>query len=157
MTSPIGTGPAVPEFAVHEYRVLIHEGHLDTFGHVNNATYLQLFEAARWDWITAGGYGLAQIRETQQGPTILACSLQFPREITNRQEILIRSWVGAYASKVADVHQEMWRVSPEEAEPTLCCSAKFTMALFDLTARKLIPPTPRWLACLGMQKDANAS
>ncbi len=45
----------------HEYQLLIHEGHLDSFGHVNNATYLNLFEEARWDWITARGYGLKEM------------------------------------------------------------------------------------------------
>jgi YbgC/YbaW family acyl-CoA thioester hydrolase len=135
--------------AVHEYEVLIREAHLDTFGHVNNATYLQLFEEARWDWITGGGYGLATIRETRQGPTILECSLQFRREVTNRQQLRIRSWVASYVGKVAEVHQELWRQPEDGAEPTLCCNAKFVMALFDLEARKLIPPTPAWLACLG--------
>ncbi len=135
--------------AVHEYQVLVHEAHLDTFGHVNNAAYLQLFEQARWDWITKGGYGVTQIRETQQGPTILECSLAFRREVTNRQQLLIRSWVASYASKVADVQQEMWRMTSDGSEPVLCCSAKFVMALFDLSQRKVILPTPRWLAALG--------
>ena len=41
----------------HEYPMTILEHHLDTFGHVNNAMYLQLFETARWQWITDGGDG----------------------------------------------------------------------------------------------------
>lgn len=130
--------------------MLIHEAHLDTFGHVNNAAYLQLFEQARWEWITNNGYGLQQIRETQQGPTILHCSLEFKREITNRQELVIHSWVGSYAGKIAEVNQEMWRFAEQGVEPILCCSAKFVMGLFDLSQRKLIAPTPRWLACLGL-------
>lgn len=136
--------------AVQEYRLLIHEAHLDTFGHVNNATYLALFEEARWDWLTKGGYGLKEIRETQQGPTILECSLQFRREVTNRQEVLIRSWVASYVGKIAEVHQQMWRAGASTDEPLLCCEAKFVMALFDLKARKLIPPTPRWWVCCGL-------
>jgi len=31
---------------VHEYEILIKEHHLDSFGHVNNAVYLELFEEA---------------------------------------------------------------------------------------------------------------
>jgi hypothetical protein len=30
----------------HEYEALIHERHLDTFGHVNNAAYLEILEEA---------------------------------------------------------------------------------------------------------------
>lgn len=33
---------------IHEYPVVIREHHLDTFGHVNNAAYLDILEEARW-------------------------------------------------------------------------------------------------------------
>ena len=39
--------------SVHEYALVIREQHLDTFGHVNNAKYLEILEEARWDLITA--------------------------------------------------------------------------------------------------------
>ena len=37
---------------IYEYEKTILEQHLDTFGHVNNAAYLVLYEEARWDFIT---------------------------------------------------------------------------------------------------------
>ena len=43
---------------VHDYQLVIREQHLDTFGHVNNAKYLEILEEARWDLITGNGYGL---------------------------------------------------------------------------------------------------
>jgi acyl-CoA thioester hydrolase len=58
-----------------EIDVLIRESHLDTFGHVNNATYLSLFEQARWDLIEAGGYGLRVIRQTGLGPVVLEAKI----------------------------------------------------------------------------------
>ena len=128
---------------VHEYSLTIREGHLDTFGHVNNATYLVLFEEARWQWITEGGYGLPQIRKTGQGPTLLECSLRFKRELRNREQITIRSWAESYVGKIAEVRQELVVLSE------LSCSASFTMGLFDLAKRRLIDPTPEWLACVG--------
>jgi acyl-CoA thioesterase FadM len=54
-----------PEYS---YKVLIREGHLDTFGHMNNATYLQLAEDARWEMLVSAGYGLDVVQRTQQGP-----------------------------------------------------------------------------------------
>lgn len=138
--------------AVHEYRLLVLESHLDTFGHVNNATYLQLFEQARWDWITRGGYGLDRVVATQQGPTILECTIKFRREVGNRQPIVIRTWVATYTGKIGRVDQELYRELPDGEE--LCCQASFVMALFDLEARKLIRPTPEWLRCLGFTPDA---
>ena len=131
---------------VHEYPLLIIERHLDTFGHVNNATYLDLFEAARWDWITSNGYGLSRIRETAQGPTVLEVTLRFKREITNRQRIVIRTWVDSYESKVGTVIQEMRDEAGE-----LCCEGRFLCGLFDLNARRLVAPTPAWLVAVGLE------
>ncbi|MGC4095167.1 MAG: acyl-CoA thioesterase [Polyangiaceae bacterium] len=130
---------------IHEYRLLIIERHLDTFGHVNNATYLDLFEAARWDWITGNGFGLERIRELQQGPTVLEASLRFKRELKNRQQIVIRTWVESYEGKVCVVLQEM----RDEAD-VLCCEARFVCALFDMKARRLLEPTPDWLTAIGL-------
>lgn len=138
--------------AIHEYEVLIVERHLDTFGHVNNATYLDLFEAARWDWITQNGFGLDKIRELQQGPTILEIRLQFKRELLNRQRVTIRSWVESYASKVGNMVQQMWTDAGG-----LCCEAHFVVGLFDLRTRRLIPPTPEWRCAVGLGDTTGGS
>lgn len=134
---------------VHEYPVLIIERHLDTFGHVNNATYLDLFEAARWDWITGNGFGLQRIQELRQGPTVLEVTLRFRREIKNRQRITIKTWVESYEGKAGIVMQEMRNESGE-----LCCEGRFVCGLFDLEARKLLAPTPEWLAAVGIAQAA---
>jgi acyl-CoA thioester hydrolase len=140
---------------VHEFNLIVHEGHLDTFGHVNNATYLQLFEQARWDWITRGGYGLAKIQETKQGPIILDCSVQFRREVTNRQAVAIRSWVETLGPKVTTLRQDLAIDSTGASQSAprrsdVCCSATFTMAFFDLSVRRIIEPSEQWLAAFGL-------
>ena len=48
---------------VFEQSIVIREEHLDTFGHVNNARYLEIFEQARWDFITDNGFGLDYIEQ----------------------------------------------------------------------------------------------
>jgi thioesterase III len=132
----------------HEYGVQILEQHLDTFGHVNNATYLVLLEQARWDWITAGGYGLAEVQSLGQGPTILECTLHFLRELRLRERVTIKSWIATYTGKVASVHQHMISERGHTA-----CEAVFKMALFDLEKRRLVAPTERWLATFGLTPD----
>jgi YbgC/YbaW family acyl-CoA thioester hydrolase len=130
--------------APHCYELTILERHLDTFGHVNNATYLELLEEARWDWITQGGYGLEVIRSTGQGPTILQCSLRFVRELLNREPIAIESSVVSYRGKVGTVAQRILKAG------SVACEAEFAVGLFDVRARKLINPTERWLAAFGL-------
>jgi thioesterase-3 len=130
---------------VHEYPLTIREAHLDTFGHVNNATYLVILEEARWELITRTGYGLDEVVRRRIGPTILEINLKFQRELRNRQRITIRTWMESYAGKIGKVGQQI-----VDADGNLCCEALFTIGLFDLGARKLIPPTPEWIKALGL-------
>ena len=133
---------------VHEYPILIHEQHLDVLGHVNNAMYLTLFEEARWDLITRGGYGLDEVLRRKIGPVILEVALKFQRELRNRQRIVIRSWTDSYAGKVARFTQQM-----VDEQGQICCDAQFAFGLFDLVARKLILPTPEWLQAVGLTAE----
>jgi acyl-CoA thioester hydrolase len=132
----------------HRYKLRIVERHLDTFGHVNNATYLELFEEARWDWITQNGYGIDRVRTERKGPTILEINLVFKRELLNRQSIEIASWMESYPSRVGTCVQ---RILDDEGR--LCCEARFVIGLFDLDARKLIRATPEWRRALGLAAE----
>jgi len=133
------------EFETYHYPILIKEFHLDTFGHVNNATYLELFEEARWDLITKNGYGLPRIMESGIGPTILEIKLKFSKEIKLREEISIETQVVSYDNKIAKLMQRMLRIKE------VCCTAEFVIALFDLKSRKIILPTEDWLKAVGVK------
>jgi len=132
----------------HEYPLLIIERHLDTFGHVNNATYLQILEEARWEWITAGGFSLARVHELRQGPTVLECVLRFRRELRNRTRVTIVSRMQSYVGKIGRLQQEIRLESGEVA-----CEAEFVIGLFDTERRKLVDPTPQWLASVGFRPE----
>ena len=122
----------------------VMEMHLDTFGHMNHATYLQIFEQARWEFITARGYGLKEIHEAQIGPTILAASIQYKRELLLRETVTVESWCPEYKGKIGKVHQRMLNAKGEEA-----ATIELTVGLFDMKARKLISATPQWLEAIG--------
>ncbi|MGE0763437.1 MAG: acyl-CoA thioesterase [Bdellovibrionales bacterium] len=130
---------------IFEYPFLIREVHLDTFGHVNNAAYLQIFEEARWDIITNRGFGLKHVKETQTGPVILGIEMKFQKELKNREQIVIKSWSTPFTGSVAVIEQQMINAKGEVA-----CWAKFTFAMFDLKARKLISPTPQFRHAVGL-------
>jgi thioesterase-3 len=132
----------------HDYDLLIREQHLDTFGHVNNAAYLQILEEARWDLITHNGYGLDEVHRLKIGPVVLEARLRFKRELRNRQRVTIRTWIESYSGKVAKLEQHIL-----DDAGNVCCEAGFTIGLLDLAARKLIPATPEWLAALGLRPE----
>jgi YbgC/YbaW family acyl-CoA thioester hydrolase len=133
---------------VHEYRLLILERHLDSYGHVNNAAYLEILEEARWDLITRNGYGLDEVHRRKVGPVVLDVHMRFVRELRNRQEITIRSWVASYSGKVGRFAQQIL-----DASGAMRCEAQFTIGLFDLAARRLIRPTAEWMRGLGLRPE----
>ena len=133
--------------SLHKYEMNILESHLDTFGHVNNATYLTLFEQARWDWITKRGYGLEKIQRIKQGPVVLDVHLTFRKELRLRETIMIETQTLSYEGKIGKVSQKMFNQKNQ-----LACDAVFTFGLFDTEQRKLILPTDDWLIAVGLKE-----
>src|SRR4051812_8551615 len=130
---------------VHEKTIVISEAHLDSFGHLNHARYLEILEQARWDLVTERGFGIDVIRRTQTGPVILEVTIKYVRELGPREPVVIRTELVAYEGKVGSVRQQMMKADGE-----LACEAIFTFGLFDMARRKLIDPTPAWKYALGM-------
>lgn len=128
-----------------EYKKQILEHHLDSFGHVNNAVYLQLYEEARWDFITKNGYGLSEIHELKQGPVILEVNVKYKKEINNREWITIRSFDFFVKGKLMGLKHEIINENGEVAS-----AASFTIGFMDLKERRLISPPEKWLKAIGM-------
>lgn len=134
---------------VFEYKFKVLEAHLDTFGHVNNATYLQLFEEARWDFITERGWGLKEVQELKKGPVILELNLRFKKELKNREVIKVTSQSGEMRNKLLmTMHQKMIKENGEVA-----ATLDLTVGLMDLEKRKLMEPTLEWYQACGFSQD----
>lgn len=132
---------------VFEYELEIKEHHLDSFGHVNNAAYVKLYEEARWDFITKNGYGLSVIQEIQQGPVLLDLKVKFKRELKNRDKVRIYSTVvEVLNSKMIVLQQVMKR-----ADGKISSEAVFTIGFFDMKERKLVDPKTEWLRAVGIR------
>ncbi|MCB9196304.1 MAG: thioesterase family protein [Flavobacteriales bacterium] len=127
------------ENIIFEYPMVIMEHHLDTFGHVNNATYLQIYEEARWQFITDNGYGLDKVKSSGFGPVILEINIRFMKELKNREKIIIYSTTSDYDSKVGKIKQ--WIT---DSEGNRCSEIEMSVGLFDTKNRKLVLPTEDW-------------
>ena len=132
--------------AVFEYPLVIREHHIDTFGHVNNATYLQILEEARWELITQNGYGMKEVAERQIGPVILDLTIKFKKELRLRKKVIIKTFCSEYASMTGKITHII-----ENEKGEIACEAVLTFGLFDLRQRKLISPTTEWIKAIGME------
>jgi len=128
------------------YELTILEHHLDTFGHVNNATYLQILEEARWDILTKRNFGHDRVQELKLGPTILGINIQYRRELILRQKIYIETIFEPFKKRIGELHHVI-----KDKEGQIYCTADYKYGLFDMKTRKLIIPTPEWLAVMGTE------
>lgn len=127
------------------YEVIIRESHLDTFGHMNNAAYLVLFEEARWEYITKNGYGLKKVQELQQGPVVLELTMKFRKEIGLREKITITMRLLETKGKISRFRQEMLK-----EDGSVATELELVFGLFDLRTRRLVDPTPEWKKAMGV-------
>lgn len=130
---------------IFKYQMLIKENHLDTFKHVNNATYLALLEEARWDFLSAEGIDLNSIHETGIGPVVLECHIRFLKELRLRETILIESEILTFEKKIGVMRQDIFN-----QEKILSAHAQLTFGIFDMKNRKLILPPHQWLIAMGV-------
>ena len=138
---------------IYEYDLTILEQHLDTFGHVNNAVYLTLYEEARWDFITKNGLGLKEILTSQVGPVLLDLNLTFKSELGNREKIKIVSQARPeMRNKYVMVLDQ--KILKENGK--IASTMTLSVGLMDLKERKLISPTKPWLDALGLKEFVEA-
>jgi thioesterase III len=128
----------------HIYRFQVLETHLDTFGHMNHAMYLTMFEEARWDWITGAGYGLAKITESQIGPTILEVNIKYKKEIFLREHVTVHSRCTEWSGKLGRIHQKMLSEKGE-----VFAEIDLLIGVFDMNKRRLVTAPDEWLRAIG--------
>jgi thioesterase-3 len=99
--APPGTG--APR---NELRLTVRGYHLDLFGHVNNARYLEFLEEARWAWFEqhtdleralGGTEAMVMVR--------LEIDYRYPAGMGDR--LVIRSRMGELRNRSAVIHQEI--------------------------------------------------
>jgi acyl-CoA thioester hydrolase len=126
--------------------VLVREHHLDFMGHVNNASYLEILEEARWEWLASFGIGVEQVRQLQNGPVVLGIEIQFLKELKLREQIMVESRMLKWAGKVGTMEQRILRNQTEEA-----CRATLSFGILDIERRKLIEPAQPWSEILRVE------
>ncbi|MBN2494462.1 MAG: acyl-CoA thioesterase [Deltaproteobacteria bacterium] len=119
---------------MHESRFVIRSTQVDTFGHLNNAAYLEIYEWARWEWAAEVDMDLLRLAEQQRiGPAMLHVDLSFHKELTMHEPVLVRTWVEDVQRLRGVIGQQMRKASGE-----LASSMKLTFVMFDLTKRKAV-------------------
>jgi len=130
---------------IFTYQTIIREFHLDTFGHVNNAIYLQLFEEARWDYITEAGFGLERVHHDQMGPVVLEALIKYRKELKLREKIIIETKFVGMMNRLSFTLEQF--IKNEEGK--IAATLTITLGILDFKKRKLVTPPQNWLEAMG--------
>jgi YbgC/YbaW family acyl-CoA thioester hydrolase len=75
---------------VHKMPLIVRGYELDSYGHVNNAVYLQYFEQARWEFMKREGY-LEQVFQGALFLVVIDTHIRYMRESTLFDELVIET------------------------------------------------------------------
>ncbi|HOX42638.1 MAG TPA: thioesterase family protein [Myxococcota bacterium] len=119
---------------MREFETVIRPTQVDTFGHLNHAVYLEIFEWARWEWAAAEGMGLDRlVAEERTAPAVLHVDLSFLKELRMHEAVRVRTWVQALESVKGVIGQEMVK-----ADGAVAARLWLTFTMFHLDRRRAV-------------------
>lgn len=119
---------------LHSIQITVRGYHLDLYGHVNNARYLEFLEEARWSMLD-DRIDLADWQSRNLALTIVRIDINYRRAATLGDILAIRSALSKVGRKSATVHQEVFLNDTE----TLIADADVTVVVVDTRTGKALP------------------
>lgn len=111
---------------VHKTEIKIRGYHLDVYGHVNNARWVELLEEARWRWLD-DHLDLKAWDAVGQGIAVVALEVNYRRPARMHDRLEFRCWVDRLGGRSAVCRQEAYRIETGER----LVDARVTFLLID--------------------------
>jgi len=104
---------------IFEYRKRIYGYECDVYGHLNNANYLQLLEAARAEALIDMEMSIARMRELDLQIFVTAFELRYIKAIQLEDIVTVKTW----ATSITRLRGH-WRQEVYDGTGTLCFTAE---------------------------------
>ena len=101
---------------------------VDSFGHVNNAVYLQYCERARNDYMLQVGLKFTDFEEWNAGPVLYRAQLEYRRPALVDDELRVVAEISSSGRTRFQIVHRFFRTSDDE----LICTADLEFAFVDL-------------------------
>ena len=108
----------------------VQSTHVDLFGHVNHARYLEFMEWGRFAWSAHHGFPITQMVEEGYGPAIIKAEIRWRRECRFGDTLRVTVQPVSARRGIGRLYQEIWRGTE------LVCDAELTFVMFDLRKRQ---------------------
>ena len=109
----------------------------DSYGHVNNANYLNYLEFARYEFLKEAGFDYPAMIKAGFGIYVARIEIDYKKPAITDDELLIKSWSVKKGVVSGVIAQEIWR------EDELLAEAKVTWAFVDSKGMPTKIP-PQW-------------
>lgn len=119
-----------------KYKARVYGYHLDLYGHVNNARYLEFLEAARWDFIEAH-MPLSELNRLGIAFLVVNIDINYRRPVGLGQLLEIQTSMGHISTKSARVNQKIILSDRNEQ----VADATVTFVILDNRTKKVQPIT----------------
>ncbi|MSQ02548.1 MAG: hypothetical protein EXR71_11790 [Myxococcales bacterium] len=134
---------------VFHHPVVIQPEQIDILGHLNNAAYLMIFEAARWAVLRETGASWDQLAALGVSPVVLEIDLKFRREVRLGDTVAVESSFRRTGPRRFAATQRL-----VDAAGKLRASAELIGTFFDVRTRRIIDPPTALLGALGLEEPA---
>jgi acyl-CoA thioester hydrolase len=76
----------------------VYSYQLDSFGHVNNAVFLNFLEQARGDFLNARGLNFNDFFKWERYPVVIKANLEFKYPASAQDRLEIKGWISHYSA-----------------------------------------------------------
>ncbi|GDX79114.1 hypothetical protein LBMAG42_09250 [Deltaproteobacteria bacterium] len=129
----------------YRYPTTISPTQIDVLGHLNNAAYLAIFEAARWDVLRETGVAWDTLVSLGVSPVILEINLKFRREVRDGESLIVESTFSRTGPRRFIARQKM-----VDQAGKLRASAELVGTFFDVVNRRIVDAPAALLQALGL-------
>jgi thioesterase-3 len=110
--------------------------HLDFYGHVNNARYLEFLEEGRWSMFEKN-VDLKKWQHQGHAFFVVNINISYRKPVSLGDVLEVRSFVSAIGKRSGVIHQEVYTKGPQ----TLMADADITFVIADIGSGKALPLT----------------
>jgi thioesterase-3 len=114
--------------------IKVYPFHLDMYGHVNNARYLEFLESARWDFI-AENMDLRELEKLDITFLVVNININYRHPAILGHILEIHTGMSHISGKSAKVHQEI-RIKGSDR---IVADADITFVIIDNLSQKVLP------------------
>lgn len=116
---------------IHTLDIKIRGYHIDVFGHVNNARYLEFLEEARWAAFEAKA-DLQTLAQKSLVFTVVNININYRRPAVMNDLLRIETQIKQLGRRSGVIHQAVKHIDTD----TVVADAEVTFVLFDINQKK---------------------